>query len=33
MPDGDKTQMAEQQDEVQRLRYRIAELEEENDIS
>jgi transposase len=31
-PDGDKTQMAEQQDEVQKLRYRVAELEEENDI-
>ncbi len=31
-PEGDKTQIAEQQDEVWRLRYRVAELEEENDI-
>ena len=31
-PDGDKTQMAEQHDELQQLRHRIAELEEENDI-
>lgn len=31
-PDGDKTQMTEQHDELSRLRYRIAELEEENDI-
>ncbi|NCC62599.1 MAG: transposase [Verrucomicrobiae bacterium] len=31
-PDGDKTQMAEQDDELRKLRYRIAELEEENDI-
>lgn len=31
-PDGDKTQMTEQHDELNRLRYRIAELEEENDI-
>ena len=31
-PDGDKTQLAEQQDELGRLRSRVAELEEENDI-
>ncbi|NLV22631.1 MAG: transposase [Syntrophomonadaceae bacterium] len=31
-PDGDKTRMAEQQDELNQLRCRIAELEEENDI-
>lgn len=31
-PDGDKTRIAEQQDELNQLRYRIAELEEENDI-
>jgi transposase len=31
-PAGDKTQMAEQKDELGRLRSRIAELEEENDI-
>jgi transposase len=31
-PDGNKTQMAEQDDELRKLRYRIAELEEENDI-
>jgi transposase len=31
-PDGDKTQMTEQSDELKTLRYKIAELEEENDI-
>ncbi len=31
-PEGDKTKMAEQNDEIQVLRTRIAELEEENDI-
>lgn len=31
-PDGNKTRMAEQQDELNQLRCRIAELEEENDI-
>lgn len=31
-PDGDKTQMAEQDNELRKLQYRIAELEEENDI-
>lgn len=31
-PDGAKTQMAEQGDEMSKLRFRIAELEEENDI-
>jgi len=31
-PDGEKTQMAEQDGELRKLRYRIAELEEENDI-
>lgn len=31
-PDGDKTQLAEKQDELGRLRSRVAELEEENDI-
>lgn len=31
-PDGDKTQMTEQNDELKKLRYRIAELEEENEI-
>lgn len=31
-PEGDKTKMAEQNDEIQALRTRIAELEEENDI-
>ena len=31
-PDGDKTQLTEQNDELSRLRYMIAELEEENDI-
>ena len=30
--EGNKTQMAEQDDELRQLRYRIAELEEENDI-
>lgn len=29
-PDGDKTQLAEQQDELSELHKRIAELEEEN---
>lgn len=31
-PEGDKTKMAEQNDEIQALRTRIAKLEEENDI-
>lgn len=31
-PDGDKTQMTEQSEELKKYRYRIAELEEENDI-
>ena len=31
-PDGDKTKMSEQNDEIQALHVRIAELEEENDI-
>ncbi len=31
-PDGDKNQMAQQHDELQIIRHRIAELEEENDI-
>mgnify|MGYP000496678640 FL=1 len=31
-PDGDKTKMATQNDEIQVLRTRIAELEEENDV-
>jgi len=31
-PEGDKTKMAEQNDEIQTLRTRLAELEEENDI-
>ena len=31
-PDGDKTKTAVQQDELNKLRYKIAELEEENDI-
>jgi transposase len=31
-PDGDKTQLAEQQDELSELRKRVAELEEENYI-
>ncbi len=31
-PVGDKTQMAEQQDELSKLRSRVAELEEENYI-
>lgn len=31
-PEGDKTKMADQNDEIQVLRTRIAELEEENDI-
>ncbi len=31
-PDGDKTQMVEQKDELDLLRSRVAELEEENDI-
>lgn len=31
-PDGNKSQIAEQDDELRKLRYRIAELEEENDI-
>lgn len=31
-PEGDKTQMAEQHDEIGRLQCRIAEPEEENDI-
>lgn len=31
-PEGDKTQMAQQQDEVNQLRSRIAELEEDNYI-
>ena len=31
-PDGDKTQMAEQQGELSKLRSRVAELEEENYI-
>ena len=30
--EGDKTKMAEQTDEIQVLRTRVAELEEENDI-
>jgi transposase-like protein len=30
-PDGDKTKTAVQQDEINKLRYKIAELEEEND--
>lgn len=32
MPNGDKTQLAEQQDEFSELRKRVAELEEENYI-
>ena len=31
-PDGDKTQTAQQQEELSQLRSRIAELEEENYI-
>ena len=31
-PAGEVSQMAEQQDELGRLRSRVAELEEENDI-
>ena len=31
-PDGDKTQLAEQQDELSKLHSRVAELEEENYI-
>lgn len=31
-PDGDKTQIAEQQDELSKLHSRVAELEEENYI-
>jgi transposase len=31
-PEGDRTQMAQQQDEMNQLRSRIAELEEENYI-
>jgi len=31
-PDGEKTQLAQQQDELSKLRKRIAELEEENYI-
>ena len=31
-PDGDKTQVAQQQEELGQLRCRIAELEEENYI-
>ena len=31
-PEGEVSQMAQQQDEMGRLRSRIAELEEENDI-
>lgn len=31
-PDGDKTQMASQQEEISKLRSKIAELEEENYI-
>ena len=31
-PDGEKTQLAQQQDELSNLRKRIAELEEENYI-
>jgi len=31
-PEGDKTKMSEQGDEIRDLRTRIAELEEENDI-
>ena len=31
-PDGDKTQLAQQQDELSKLRSRVAELEEENYI-
>ena len=31
-PDSDKTQLAEQQDELSELRKRVAELEEENYI-
>lgn len=31
-PDGAKTQMAEKDDEMSKLRFRIAELEDENDI-
>lgn len=31
-PDGDKTQMARQNEELGQLRHRIAELEEENYI-
>lgn len=31
-PDGDKTQMAGQQEEINQLRSKIAELEEENYI-
>lgn len=31
-PDGDRTQMAQQQDDLNTLRSRIAELEEENYI-
>lgn len=31
-PDGEKTQMTSQQEELGLLRNRIAELEEENDI-
>jgi len=29
-PEGEKTQMSQQQDDVNQLRSRIAELEEEN---
>ena len=31
-PDGEKTQLAQQQDEMSEMRSRIAELEEENYI-
>jgi len=31
-PDGDKTQLAQKQDELSKLRKRVAELEEENYI-
>ena len=31
-PDGDKTRMASQKEELNKLQRRIAELEEENDI-
>ena len=31
-PDGDTTKLSEQNDEIQALHVRIAELEEENDI-